>query len=235
MTLPRILAFDVFGTVVDWRGALIDDARAFGDARGLRTDWPAFVDAWKAGYRPGMDAVREGRRPWANVEQLYRERLDAISGDFGLQSLDAAAREQLVRLWRRSRPWPDAVPGLSRLARRYVLTTLSNGDVGMLVDMARRSGLPWDCVLCAEIFRAYKPDPRVYLGAVALLADTPAEVMLVACHNYDLRAARAHGMQTAFIRGRKEFGPEQRHDQEPEENWDRVADDLEALASMLGS
>jgi 2-haloacid dehalogenase len=233
MTPPRALTFDVFGTVVDWRGALIEDVRAFGETRGISADWPAFVDAWKAGYRPGMDAVREGRRPWASVEALYLERLDAIAGDFGLERLDGAARRTLVRLWRCSRPWPDAVPGLTRLKRDYVLSTLSNGDVSMLVDMARSGGLPWDCVLCAEIFRTYKPDPKVYRGAVALLADAPQQVMMVACHNYDLRAARRHGMQTAFIRGRKEFREDQTIDQEPEEDWDVVADDLVHLAASL--
>jgi 2-haloacid dehalogenase len=233
MSAPRVLTFDVFGTVVDWRGALIEDTRAFGDARGLEVDWPAFVDAWKAGYRPGMDAVREGRRPWATVEALYLERLDAIAVEFGLQDLDDSARTALVQLWRRSRPWPDAVQGLARLKHRYVLSTLSNGDVGMLVEMARRGGLPWDCVLCAQIFRAYKPDPRVYLGAVEMLADAPAQVMMVASHNYDLRAARGYGMQTAFIRGRREFGEDQVTDQEPEEDWDVVADDLKDLASKL--
>jgi len=232
---PHVLLFDVFGTVVDWRGALIEDLRAFARARGLEADWPAFVDAWKAGYRPGMDAVREGRRAWANVETLYRERLHAIGADFGLQHLDADSGTALVRLWRRSRPWPDAVPGLARLKRDFVLSTLSNGDVAMLVEMARRGGLPWDCVLCAELFRAYKPDPKVYLGAVELLAERPGEVMLVACHNYDLRAARGHGLRTAFIRGRKEFGAGQRHEQEPEAHWDLVADDLEHLATQLGS
>ena len=231
---PQALVFDVFGTVVDWRSALIEDASAFGSVRGIETDWVAFVDAWKAGYRPGMDAVREGRRPWANVEALYLERFEEIAAEFGLHNLDPAARTALVRLWRRSRPWPDAVPGLTRLKRRYVISTLSNGDVAMLVEMARRGGLPWDTVLCAEIFRTYKPDPKVYLGAAELLADTPQEVMLVACHNYDLRAARSHGLSTAFIRGRREFGDDQRHDQEPEEDWDLVADDIEDLAGKLG-
>lgn len=235
MIAPRALLFDVFGTVVDWRGALIGDVGAFGAARGIDADWPAFVDAWKAGYRPGMDAVREGRRGWANVETLYRERLDAIATDFGLGGLDAAARGELVRLWRRSRPWPDAVPGLHRLQRRFPLATLSNGDVGMLTEMARRGGLPWDCVLCAELFRSYKPDPRVYLGAVEMLGVAPGEAMLVACHNYDLVAARALGLRTAFIRGRREFGADQQHDQEPEDDWDLVAADLEDLAAGLGT
>lgn len=155
------LVFDVFGTVVDWRSSIIEQFRAFGRENGLSVNWEAFVDDWKSCYRPGMDAVRDGRWPWTNVDGIYRKKLDALLGEYGITGLSDAETIRLNRAWHRCKPWPDVVAGLTRLKANYVLSTLSNGDVACLVNMAKYGGLPWDCILCAELFRHYKPDPQV--------------------------------------------------------------------------
>lgn len=229
----RALVFDVFGTVVDWRSSIIEQFRAFGRERGITVDWAAFVDDWKSCYRPGMDAVREGKRAWTNVDGIYREKLDTLLGEYGITGLSEADTIRLNRTWHWCRPWPDVVAGLTRLKARYVLSTLSNGDVACLVNMAKQVGLPWDCILCAEIFRHYKPDPEVYRSAIELLGWEPEEIMLVAAHNYDLRAARSHGMRTAFVPRPLEYGPGQTSDLGPEEDWDIVASDFEELATVM--
>ena len=236
MNVPtiRALLFDTFGTVMNWRESIIDDFRSFGRRTGIDADWEAFVDEWKTAYRPGMDAVRTGGVPWTRVDQIYRIKLDEIIPRYGLGHLGEEERIHLNRVWHRLRPWPDAVAGLGRLKRRFVIAPLSNSDLDCLVSMAKHAALPWDVVLCAEIFRHYKPDPEVYLQAIALLNMAPSEVMMVAAHNYDLRAARTHGMATAFVPRPTEYGPGQTTDLEPEEDWDVVADDFEALASKLG-
>jgi 2-haloacid dehalogenase len=231
----RALAFDTFGTVVDWRGSLIEEFSAFGRKLGRTVDWAAFVDEWKTAYRPGMDAVRTGRSPWTTVDAIYRRKLDEMLPRYGLADLAEAERVHLNRAWHRLTPWPDAVAGLGRLKRRFVITPLSNGDVACLVNMAKHSGLPWDLVLCAEIFRHYKPDPEVYLGAIAYLGCEPHEVMMVAAHNYDLAAARSHGMRTAFIPRPAEYGPGQQTDLAPAADWDIVARDIVDLADRLGA
>lgn len=228
------LAFDTYGTVVDWRGTLIEEGQRLNQERGLEVDWAAFVDEWKRCYRPGMDAVNAGQRPWTRVQVLYRERLDELVPRFGLEALSEADLDWLNRVWSRSRPWPDAVSALERLKRRYAISTLSNGDFLWLVQMAKRSALPWDCVLTAENVRRYKPAPEVYRMAIELLGPRPEQVMLVACHNYDLRAARSHGMCTAFLPRVNEFGPAQTADRVAEEDWDVVAEDLSDLAARLG-
>ncbi len=227
------LCFDVFGTVVDWRGTLLDECAAFGADRDLATDWPAFIDDWKAGYRPAMDDVNAGRRPWTNVDVIYRERLDQIAAAHGLGSLDDAGRGALIDIWTRSRPWPDSAAALGRLGRPFMTATLSNGNFDWLTRIAKTGGLPFDVILTAENARAYKPDASVYDLAIELLGPRPENVMLVACHNYDLAAARSHGMGTAFL-PRKEFGPDQATDQEADGDWDFVATDLADLATQLG-
>jgi 2-haloacid dehalogenase len=230
---PRALVFDVFGTVVDWRTSIIAEFQRFGREKGITLDWEAFVDHWKGAYHPGMDAVREGRRPWATVDRLYREKLDELLGEYGITQLTEAEKTHLNTAWHRLEPWPDAVGGLARLRTRYIISTLSNGDLACLVDMAKHGGLPWDCILCAQIFRHYKPDPEVYLGAIELLGCKPHEVMLVAAHNYDLAAARSHGMATAFVARPTEYGPAQTSDLTADEDWDVIADDFGALAEAL--
>jgi 2-haloacid dehalogenase len=231
----KAMTFDVFGTVVDWRRSIIEEFRAFGNAKGLAVDWEAFVDEWKTCYRAGMDAVRSGNMPWTNVDGIYRQKLDALLAESGIRGLSEAERVHLNRTWYRCTPWPDVVGGLRRLKDKYTLSTLSNGDVACLVSMAKRGGLPWDCILCAEIFRHYKPDPEVYRSAIELLGLEPQEIMMVAAHNYDLKAARDNGMRTAFVARPNEYGPRQVSDFEPEEDWDVAAGDFEKLATVMGT
>src|SRR5664279_1429803 len=236
MTVNRIKAivFDTFGTVVDWRSSITADFRAFGKQKAIDIPWEAFVDEWKTAYKPGMDAVRSGDWPWTKVGKIYRSKLNAILPKYGIDTLTEDEKIYLNRAWHRLNPWPDSVAGLIRLKKQYVIATLSNGDVECLVDMARNAGLPWDVILCAEIFRHYKPDPEVYLGAIELLNLKPHEIMLVAAHNYDLRAARSHGMRTGFVVRPTEYGPNQGTDLRAEEDWDVVANNFFGLADALG-
>lgn len=199
---PEILAFDVFGTVVDWHGSVARAVAALAPA----VDAAAFARAWRAGYQPAMQAVRAGHRPWVPLDRLHREILDGLLPRFGLDGLDEAARAGLNRVWHRLDPWPDARPGLQRLGARHTLVTLSNGNLGLLIDLARHGALPWHGVLSAEVFRAYKPDPATYLGVARLFERPPEAVMLVAAHPDDLAAARACGLQTAFVARPLEFG-----------------------------
>jgi len=229
----KALVFDVFGTVVDWRTSIIEQFQVFGRERGITVNWEAFVDDWKSCYRPSMDAIRAGRLPWSNVDGIFRKKLDLLLGEYRIPGLSEAETIRLNRAWHWCKPWPDVVAGLARLKAKYVLSTLSNGDVACLVNMARYGALPWDCILCAEIFRHYKPDPEVYRGAIALLGWEPEEIMIVAAHNYDLRAARSHGMRTAFVPRPLENGPGQTSDLEPEEDWDVVANDFGHLATVM--
>ena len=231
----KALVFDVFGTVVDWRSSVIEQLRAFGRGKGLAVNWEAFVDAWKSCYRPGMDAVRTGQWPWTNVDGIYRRKLDALLIEYDVTGLSDAEKRHVNRAWHRCHPWPDVVAGLTRLKKYYVISTLSNGDMACMVTMAKHGGLPWDCVLCAEIFRHYKPDPEIYRGAIELLDLEPAEVMMVAAHNYDLGAARFHGMRTAFVPRPCEYGPGQTSDLQPEDSWDVVAANFEELATVMGA
>jgi 2-haloacid dehalogenase len=231
----KALTFDTFGTVVDWRSTIIGDFKLFGKLKALDIDWEAFVDEWKSAYKPGMDAVRKGVWPWTTVDGIYRRKLDEMLPRYGLTQLSETEKTFLNRVWHRLDPWPDAVAGLVRLKKQYVVSPLSNGDVSCLTNMAKRAGLPWDVILCAEIFRHYKPDAEVYLGAIAMLGCKPDEVMMVAAHNYDLKNARSHGMRTAFVARPTEYGPHQDKDFEAEEDWDIVARDFGELATKLGA
>lgn len=229
----KALVFDVFGTVVDWRTAVIDELCVFGERQSVAGDWEAFADAWKAAYRPGLQQVNSGELPWTNVDVIFRRRLDELLPQYGLASLPEDERAHLNRVWCRPNAWPDSVPGLKRLKTRHVLATLSNGNFAWLVAIARHCGLPFDCILTAENCRRYKPAPETYRMAIELLAQPPECLLMVASHNYDLAAARGHGMRTAFL-PRRETGPAQTTDQKPEQAWDFVVDDLEALAAALG-
>lgn len=231
----KALVFDVFGTVVDWRGSLIDELSAWGRARGLAADWTGLVDAWRAAYAPSMDRVRRGELPWTNLDSLHRASLEALAPRFGVVGLDAAAMDWVNRGWHRLRPWPDSVDGLARLKARYIISPLSNGNVALLTNMAKHAGLPWDLVLCAEVFRHYKPDAETYLGAARLLGLEPGEVMMCAAHNQDLAAAQALGLRTAFIARPTEYGPHQVRDFGAEGEWDVVVGDIGALADRLGA
>ncbi len=231
----RALTFDVFGTVVDWRGSIIREGERLGRAKGLSVDWGRLADAWRAGYAPAMDRVRRGELPWAKLDALHRMILDGLLPTFGLEGRltpDDLARLNLV--WHRLAPWPDSVEGLARLRSRYVVATLSNGNVSLLVNMARHAGLPWDCILSAELAKHYKPDPEVYLMATDLLGLAPEAVMMVAAHKPDLRAAQAVGFRTAYVPRPLEFGPDVVPDTTPEPSFDLVAADFNDLADRMG-
>jgi 2-haloacid dehalogenase len=230
----RALTFDVFGTVVDWRGSIIAEGRKLGRRRKLSVDWPSFADAWRAGYRPSMDRVRRGELPWTNVDALHRMILDELLGRFRIEGLTEAEKDHLNRAWHRLTPWNDSVAGLRRLKKRYVIATLSNGNVALLTNMAKHGGLPWDCILSAELFGHYKRDPEVYQGAARLLGLEPGEVMMVAAHKDDLDAAVQTGLRTAFVQRPLEFGDPAKKDIAPEKRFDINAKDFVDLAKQLG-
>jgi 2-haloacid dehalogenase len=233
----RALAFDVFGTVVDWRSGIVRDGLALATTKGIAVDWPAFADAWRAGYQPAMQRVRSGEIAPATVDALHRGILDTLLPRFGLASLDDSERDALNRAWHRLDPWPDAVAGLERLKRRFTIATLSNGNVSLLVDMARRAGLPWDCVLSAEMFHGhFKPDGEVYLGAARMLDVAPGELLMVAAHPSDLAGAARAGLRTAYVPRPLEYGADGRvHDAPGDRVFDIVAPDFGALADRLGA
>jgi len=234
MSVQAVL-FDVFGTVVDWRTSLIRRLQQFGTESGVQTDWATLADDWRAEYEPAMRAVRSGQRPWTNLEHLHREALDKLLSARGLDALDEAQRQELVLAWHFLDPWPDTLAGLNRLKRKYIIGTLSNGGVRLLTDMAKYAGLPWDVVFSSDLFRHYKPDPEVYLGAVELLDCKPENVVLAAAHNFDLAAARQHGMKTAFVPRPTEYGPRQSRDFKAETDWDFIAQDFGHLAALMGT
>jgi len=230
----KALTFDVFGTVVDWRSSLIREGEALGRAKGLKVSWTAFADAWRGLYQPMLEQVRSGAMPWTKLDDLHRMALDQLLVRFGVTGLTEAEIDHLNRAWHRLDPWPDAVPGLVRLKRKFILATLSNGNVALLVDMAKRAGLPWDAILGAEVARHYKPQPAAYLTTAELLGLVPAQCVLVAAHNGDLAAAAALGFCTAFVHRRTEHGPTQTTDLRPTRDWDFVAEDFIDLAEKLG-
>jgi 2-haloacid dehalogenase len=200
----------------------------------LTLDCVQFLDDWKAAYRPAMDKVNRGEIPWATVDAIYRTRLEQLLVTYGLTGLTREEIDVLAQVWWRLRPWPDGVAGIRRLKRRYIVTPLSNASFIGMVELARFAGLAWDCIITAENARCYKPRPEVYRTAMTLLGLEPSQVMMVAAHNYDLAAARAQGMATAFIPRPLEYGPGQTTDLEAESDWDVVAADLEDLAARLG-
>jgi 2-haloacid dehalogenase len=228
------LLFDVFGTVVDWRASLIDDLSAFAAGRGLTVDWATFADDWRALYQPAMEEVRTGRRPWTILDVLHRESLDKLIAKYAIGGLSEADKDHINKVWHRLRPWPDAVEGLTRLKSRYIIGTLSNGNIGLLTRMAKSARLPWDVVLGAEAARAYKPQPQAYLGNAELLNLQPEQVMLVAAHNGDLAAAASVGLRTAFVPRPSEWGVGQTVDLEAKRQWDVIADSFVSLAKAMG-
>ena len=233
----RALVFDVFGTVVDWRASIIREGQLLGKRKGLKADWIKFADAWRAGYQPAMKRVRSGELPWVNIDGLHRIILDDLLVQFQIDGLSEDEIDHLNRAWHRLSPWPDSVGGLNRLKARYTISTLSNGNVSLLVDMAKNAGLPWDCVLSAEVFNHYKPDPEVYLGAAKLLGPKPEQVMMVAAHLGDLLAAKKLGLRTALVTRPLEFGPDGNANTaaDGEGVVDIVASDFVDLAAQLGA
>jgi len=238
MTLRDVkaLTFDVFGTVVDYRGTIIREGERLNQAKGLQVDWGRFADAWRARYRPSMDRVMQRVLPWTNLDALHRQALDELLSAFQINDhFTEDEKDYLNCVWHRLQPWPDAIPGLTHLRKRFVLATLSNGNVALLVNMAKYSALPWDCILSAELVRAYKPDPRPYQMALNLLGLRSYEVMMVAAHQEDLRAAQAQGMQAAFVPRPLEQGPHHVPDLTPDPTFEVVAADFMDLAQQLGT
>lgn len=236
MTL-RVLAFDVFGTVVDWRSGITRESADFLARIGRSDiDAAAFADEWRARYQPAMAAVRDAMRPFVILDILHREMLEAALTERGVESaaLDPALLEDWTRAWHRLDPWPDAVEGLTRLRARSPVVTLSNGNIALMLEMARRGGLPWDAILGAEVTRAYKPAPEAYLATAAILAIAPSELCLVAAHHSDLAAARRAGLLTAYVDRPMERGGAPAPDRDQRRDWDWQSDSLTDLAVQLG-
>lgn len=229
----RALAFDVFGTVVDWRGSVIRELTAFGEAHGVQRDWERFADDWRAGYPAAMNRVRTGELPWLRIDALHRMILDDLLADAAITDVPDADLDHLNRAWHRLDPWPDSVAGLTQLKASFTITTLSNGNLSLLTDMAKRAGLPWDCVISAELFRHYKPDREAYLGCADLLDVDPGELALVATHPSDLRAARDAGLRTAYVARPLERGPGRQPPRVEDGEFDHVATDFLDLARQL--
>ena len=229
----KALTFDVFGTVTDRRSTIIREGRQLDRRKKLAVDWVQFAEAWRAGYGPAMARVRTGDLPWLNIDALHRLILDDLLVRFNITGLSEAEKDHLNGVWHRLDPWPDARQGLARLRQRFIVATLSNGNVSLLTNMAKHADLRWDCILSAELARHYKPDPEVYLTTAVLLGLEPAQVMMVAAHNDDLRAARSVGFRTAFVYRTGEYGPDQSTDLAPDPTVDLVATDFNDLADQL--
>jgi len=233
----QAVVFDVFGTVVDWRSGAIREIQPFlADLGRSDIDPGAFADAWRRRYSPSMERIRSGNRPYTRLDVLHRENLDAILPDFDIDpaSVPSATLDSLNWVWHRLDPWPDAIEGLTRLKQRYIIAPLSNGNIRLMTDIAKRAGIPWDAILGAEVVHAYKPTPAAYLRTAEVLALPPDQICLVAAHNGDLAAARQCGYRTGFVARPQEHGPGQTTDLRAEQDWDVVAGDFVELAQRLG-
>jgi 2-haloacid dehalogenase len=235
MTETQALTFDVFGTVVDWRGGVAREAEAVLGPLGHALDWGAFADGWRARYMPAMARVARGERPFEILDVLHRENLVELLAETGIVGLDDTEIDELNLAWHRLDPWPDVLEGMARLKRRFILASLSNGNVALMVDMARRAGLPWDVILGAEVARAYKPSPEAYDSAARMLALRPEQCLMVAAHPADLAAAATRGFRTAYVHRQLERGPgRQAHRPEPG-TFDYAVEDFGELATILGA
>jgi len=234
--MPKALLFDTFGTVVDWRGSIVEEGRAWGKVKGINLDWAGFADRWRAGYQPAMDKVRKGQLPWTKLDVLHRLILEEILMEFRMMpALSEEEKDHWNRVWHRLKPWPDSVPALRRLKKKLIIAPLSNGNVGLLTNMAKNAGLPWDAILSAELAKHYKPDREAYLTSVDLLGLKPEEVMMCAAHVGDLNAARSFGLRTGFIHRPNEYGPARQADKASPGQFDVVAKDMLDLAAQLGT
>lgn len=232
----RAFCFDVFGTVVDWRSGIAREAAGFFSRYGLAGIDPyEFAAAWRTLYQPAMEACRSGKRPFTRLDILHRENLVVALGNYGVDvaQLDTNALDQLNSAWHRLDPWPDVVSGLTRLKQHYIIAPASNGNIALMVNMAKRAHIPWDAILGAEVTQAYKPSPPAYTRMVEILGLPSKDVCMVAAHNSDLHAARECGLSTAFVARPKEHGPQQASDLEPTEDWDIVARDFDHLADLV--
>jgi 2-haloacid dehalogenase len=232
----RACLFDVFGTVVDWRTSVSRDLAAFAKEKAIAgIDWLEFAVEWRKLYQPSMEEVRSGRRPFTILDVLHKESLEKLIARYGVKGLSASDVDHMNRAWHRLDPWPDALAGLERLKKKFIIAPCSNGNIALMVNMAKRAGLPWDCILGAETARAYKPMPQAYLASCRQLGLEPGAVMMIAAHNNDLKAAKAQGLKTAFVARPMEHGPGQTSDLAPEMNYvDMPAKDFVDLAAKLG-
>ncbi len=232
----KALVFDIFGTVVDWRSSVIAEGKAWGKAKALNIDWVDFTDRWRMGYRPVMDKVRNGEMPWMRLDDLHRMILDDLLKEFKIEGLTEEEKITWTHVWRRLKPWPDSVEGLTRLKAKYMIAPLSNGNIALMTSLAKFARLPWDVILGAEIARHYKPDREVYVSAYDFLDLKPEEVMLCACHAADLGAARTCGLRTGFIFRPDEFGggPAGAPDKAKPGDFDIVSTSIPDLARQIG-
>ena len=230
----KAMVFDTFGSVVDWRSSIIRDLTQWGQENGFSADWAAFADKWRGMYQPSMEQVRNGQRAWTILDVLHRESLEVLIQEFGLHAMTEEQRVHVNRVWHRLDGWPDAVGGLNRLKSKYIIAPLSNGNVSLLTDIAKYTGLPWDLNLSTEIFHCYKPQPQSYLGVCNILQLEPSQVMMCAAHNDDLLAARKAGLKTAFWPRPTEYGPGQTKNLVASEDWDIVAKDIRDFARQMG-
>lgn len=240
MPQVKALVFDTFGTVVDWRGSIIEEGNAWaksnGDKiKGPQIDWAKFADRWRAGYAPAMDKVRKGEMPWTKLDALHRMILEPLLVEFKITGLTEEEKDHWNKVWHRLKPWPDSVAGLTRLKKKYIIAPMSNGNIGLITDMAKHSGIPWDAILGAELVRHYKPDKEVYLSAGEFLGLKPSEVMMTAAHAGDLRSAAAQGLRTGFIHRPNEYGPTRAADKASPGEFDVVSTDMVDLATKLGA
>ena len=231
----KALTFDVFGTVVDWRGSIIREGQLLAAKKGYNVDWARFADSWRSGYGPAMNKVRSGELPWTKIDDLHRMILDDLVEEYSLTGLSEAELVHFNEAWHRLSPWSDTVSGLNKLKSKYVITTLSNGNVSLLTHMAKNGGLPWDAILSAELSGHYKPDPQAYLKAADLLSLKPEQVMMVAAHPSDLRAAARTGLKTAYVIRPLERGPGRPVNRNPDGEFDYTAENFNDLARQLGA
>ena len=231
----KAIVFDTFGTVVDWRGSVIAEGEAWGKTKGIKVDWARFADRWREGYAPSMNKVRKGELPWTKLDALHRMVLEEILKEFNISGLTEAEKDHWNRVWHRLKPWPDSVPGLARLKKKYTIAPLSNGNVSLLTDMAKNAGIPWDLILSAELSHHYKPDPESYLTCAELLSIKPNELMLGAAHSGDLNAARKAGLRTGFIYRPNEHGVGGRADKAAQGEFDVVANSVIDMAEQMGA
>lgn len=232
----KVLVFDTFGTVVDWRGQIITEGEQLSKTKGLKIDWPAFADEWRGAYGPSMNKVRSGELPWTKLDVLHRMSLDTLLAKHGIASaLTETEKAQFNRVWHRGRPWPDSVAGLTRMKARFTIAPLSNGNLSLLTNMAKTGGLPWDCILGAELVRHYKPDPEVYLSPVQFFDLTPPEVMMVAAHQTDLQGPKRLGLRTAYVHRPYEGGSAGTAPMPAAGTFDLIANDLREVATLLAT
>ena len=230
----KAVLFDTFGTIVDWRTSIANESEALANAQGVSNfDGDRFARVWRAGYQPGMAKVSSGERSWVSIDIIHRERLDDILPEFGLSMLDESTRDHLNSAWHRLSPWPDSIPGLKRLKSNYLISPLSNGSIVLLSTMAKNAGIPWDFIFSSDMHKAYKRNPAVYQNAIRLLDMVPSEIMMVAAHNDDLKAARNEGMRTAYINRPTEYGVDQKVDFAATSDWDIITETVEGVADAL--